>query len=93
MTYSRQSVVAKEKAAAETNGSSVQLRILASTRLEGVIFLFSLLQSRVEEVIDVAKPDDPYYHNVEDTAGKVNANDLKAVTDIVCSTVLQLADK
>jgi len=39
------------------------------------------------------KPDDPYYHTLEDTADKVNANDLKAVTDIVCSTVLQLADK
>lgn len=39
------------------------------------------------------KPDDPYYHTMEDTADKVNANDLKAVADIVASTVLQLANR
>jgi aminopeptidase YwaD len=38
------------------------------------------------------KPDDPYYHSMEDTADKVNANDLKAVADIVGSTVLQIAN-
>jgi Zn-dependent M28 family amino/carboxypeptidase len=39
------------------------------------------------------KPDDPYYHTIEDTADKVNANDLKAITDIVGSTVLQIANR
>lgn len=39
------------------------------------------------------KPDDPFYHTVEDTADKINPNDLKAVADIVGTTVLDLANK
>lgn len=39
------------------------------------------------------KADDPFYHTVEDTADKINPNDLKAVADIVGTTVLDLANK
>jgi len=39
------------------------------------------------------KADDPFYHTVEDTADKVNPNDLKAVADIVGTTVLDLANE
>mgnify|MGYP001041898879 CR=1 FL=1 len=39
------------------------------------------------------KSDDPFYHTVEDTADKINPNDLKVVADIAGSAVLQLADR
>jgi len=37
------------------------------------------------------KPDDPYYHSMEDTPDKVNPNDIKAVCEIVKNTVIKLA--
>lgn len=38
------------------------------------------------------KPDDPFYHSLEDTPDKVNPNDVKAVCDIVGYTVLKLSE-
>ena len=38
------------------------------------------------------KPDDPYYHSLEDTPEKVNPNDIKVVCDIVGRAVLKLSE-
>jgi aminopeptidase YwaD len=38
------------------------------------------------------KPDDPYYHSLEDTPDKINPNDLKIVCDIVGHAILKLSE-
>jgi len=38
------------------------------------------------------KPDDPYYHSMEDSPEKVNPNDIKVVCDIVGHVVLKLSE-
>jgi aminopeptidase YwaD len=38
------------------------------------------------------KPDDPYYHSLEDTPDKVNPNDLKVACEIVGHAVLKLSE-
>lgn len=38
------------------------------------------------------KPDDPYYHSMEDTVEKVNPNDIKVACDIVGCAVLKLSE-
>lgn len=38
------------------------------------------------------KPDDPYYHSLEDTPEKMNPNDIKVVCDIVGRAMLKLSE-